>query len=276
MAADEDREQWLAGVPLCPTTADTYDRFVEPAIFGPWADLFVNWLGVGPGDVALDVGTGTGAVAVRMGPGIGEGGRVVAIDPKLEMLRRGARAATGSAICWVQADAQSLPFGSEQFDVVACQHVLPLVADRHAALREMRRVLRRGGRLGVAVWSPIDGNPASSALADVVERYVSNDLATWYRTGPFGYGSTDALAADLATAGFVDVEVVERKLSVTFRSVPLFARVYVDGDPFIEASAATRQDLLDELEASLASYGKRGPLTYPTTAYLARASREPS
>lgn len=273
MAADDDRERWLAGSPLCPTTADTYDRFVEPAIFGPWADLFVNWLGLGAGGVALDVGTGTGAVALRMKPRIGDDGRVVAIDAKREMLVRGARAAAGSAIGWVQADAQSMPFTSERFDVVVCQHVLPLVPDRHAALREMRRVLRRGGRLGVAVWSPIERNPASAALADVVERYVSTELATWYRTGPFGYGSIEVLAADLATTGFVGMEIVQQEMPVTFGSVPLFARVYVDGDPFIVAGATGRQRLLEELEARLAPYCDRGGLTYPTTAYLACAVR---
>ena len=275
MNAREDHEQFLAGSLLCPTNAETYDQFVEPAIFRPWADLFVSWLGVRAGEAVLDVGTGTGAVARRMEQGVGRGGRVVALDAKREMLIRGAAAAARSTVCWVQGDAQSMPLSSEQFDAVACQHVLPLVPDRHAALQEMRRVLRHGGRLGVAVWAPIERNPASAALADVVERHVSTELATWYRTGPFGYESAEALRADLAAGGFPGAEVVERQLPVTFDSVPLFARVYVDGDPFTETNAATRQQLLDELEASLAPYCDRGRLTYPTTAYLARATRAP-
>jgi hypothetical protein len=65
---------------------------------------------------------------------------------------------------------------------------------------------------------------------------------------------------------------VKREISVSFSSVPLFARVYIDGAPFIEASAAARQRLLDELETRLSPYCHQGRLTYPTTAYLARAT----
>jgi SAM-dependent methyltransferase len=165
-----------------------------------------------------------------------------------------------------------MPFAAEQFDVITCQHVLPLVPDRHAALREMRRVLRPGGALGVAVWAPIEENPASSALADVVERHVSTELATWYRTGPFGYGSVHSLRADLTAAGFDVAEVVTREMPVSFSSVPLFARVYVDGPPFLETSTAERQRLLDDLTVRLSPYRRQGRLTYPTTAYLARAT----
>ena len=60
-------------------------------------------------------------------------------------------------------------------------------------------------------------------------------------------------------------------MAVSFRSAALFPRVYVGGDPFTETSAATRQHLLDELEASPVPYCDRASLTYPTTAYLARA-----
>jgi SAM-dependent methyltransferase len=166
-----------------------------------------------------------------------------------------------------------VPFLDEQFDVVTCQHVLPLVPDRHTALREMRRVLRPEGTLGVAVWGPIEENPASAALADVIERHVSTELATWYRTGPFGYDSVHSLREDLTAAGFTGAEVVRREMTVSFRSIPLFARVYIDGAPFTEASIAARQRMLDELEARLSPYYHQGRLTYPTTAYLARTTR---
>jgi ubiquinone/menaquinone biosynthesis C-methylase UbiE len=272
VTAGGHRERWLAGLPLCPTTADTFDRFVEPAIFRPWADLFVSWLGVRRGDSVLDVGSGTGAVARRVERCVGGGGRVIALDAKREMLIRGARASARSIVCWVQADAQSMPFAAEQFDVIMCQHVLPLVPDRHAALREMRRVLRPEGALGVATWGAIEENPASAALADVIERHVSTELAARYRAGPFGYDSTHSLREDLTAAGLAGIDVVKREISVSFSSVPLFARVYIDGAPFIEASAAARQRLLDELETRLSPYCHQGRLTYPTTAYLARAT----
>src|SRR5206468_1099903 len=135
------------------------------------------------------------------------------------------------------------------------------------------RVLRPEGLFGVAAWAPIEENPASAALADVIERHVSAELATWYRTGPFGYDSVNSLRADLTAVGLAGVEVVKREMPVSFRSVPLFARVYIDGAPFIESSSTARQCLLDELEDRLSRYCHQGRLTYPTTAYLARATR---
>ena len=137
----------------------------------------------------------------------------------------------------------------------------------------MRRVLRPEGTLGVVAWASIEDNPASAALADVIDRHVDPELATWYRTAPFGCGSVQSLHVDLTEAGFVGVEIVKRELSVSFECVALFARVYIDGPQFADAGPTARQCLLDELEVKLSRYCQGGRLTYPTTAYQVRASR---
>jgi SAM-dependent methyltransferase len=270
VAAHDDRECWLNGVPFAQAIA--YSRFIEPAIFGPWADVFVDWAGVTRGDRVVDVGSGSGSVARRVEHFLGDRAEIVGIDYDPEMIAL-ARTPAPAGIRWVQADAQALPFGGEQFDLVVCHQALQFVPDRHAALNEMHRVLRRAGRVVLAVWAPIERSPASAALADAIERHISAELAARYRAGPFGYGSLDTLRADLAASGFADADVDERELLATFDSVPLFARVYGTGGLFVQAGADARRRMLDELEARLEPYSEHGRLSYPTTAYLAKAVR---
>jgi ubiquinone/menaquinone biosynthesis C-methylase UbiE len=93
---------------------------------------------------ALDVGTGTGIVARQAGCA-----PVAAVDPSVEMLQR-ARA-NGVGLVAV-ARAPGLPFRDATFDRVTAGFVLSHVPSYADALRDMTRVLRRGGRLGVTAW----------------------------------------------------------------------------------------------------------------------------
>jgi ubiquinone/menaquinone biosynthesis C-methylase UbiE len=98
-------------------------------------------------DRVLDVATGTGHTAFDFAPHVRE---VMAIDVTPEMLSEGGRLKDESRIVNVEfqlADAHDLPFEDESFDVVTCRRAAHHFTDIRRALREMRRVLRPGGRL---------------------------------------------------------------------------------------------------------------------------------
>jgi|GEM_PF-413695 len=127
--------------------------------------LLVEHLRLGADDRVLDVATGAGFTARALG----EIARsVVGLDLTLRMLQEARRIAPGGHIRWVTADACALPFGDGVFDVVTVRRAPHHFPDLAGALREMLRVLRPGGRIGIVDQVPPDG--AGHALMERLER----------------------------------------------------------------------------------------------------------
>ena len=104
-----------------------------------------------PGGIALDVGCGPGSVTASLAHAVGPDGLALGVDISEPMLARAVRAETGPQIGFLRADAQRLPLRAETVDAVVSIAVLQLIPDPTAALAEMARVLRPGGRLSVMV-----------------------------------------------------------------------------------------------------------------------------
>jgi ubiquinone/menaquinone biosynthesis C-methylase UbiE len=104
------------------------------------------------GERILEVGPGTGYYTLDLAEGVGDGGTVEIFDIQQEMLdhtmRRAGERGFGN-IRPTQGDAQSLPYEDDSFDAAVLVTVLGEVPDQDAALRELARVLRPGGRLVV-------------------------------------------------------------------------------------------------------------------------------
>jgi ubiquinone/menaquinone biosynthesis C-methylase UbiE len=109
--------------------------------------------GVQPGQRVLDVGCGTGYLARLLARAVGRDGLVVGVDPSPTMISYAKRETGEVANCRFKIGmAEALEFPDEHFDVVVSSLVIHHLPDdlRLPALREMRRVLRRGGALLVA------------------------------------------------------------------------------------------------------------------------------
>ena len=118
----------------------------------------VRRLAIGPGDVVLDVGCGTGNLAIQAAEA---GAAVTGLDIAPEMLAaaRSAGEAAGVEVRWIEGDAEDLPSVPGSVDVVMSSFGC-MFAPRHAvAARELARVLRPGGRMGLLTW-PIDSDVA--------------------------------------------------------------------------------------------------------------------
>lgn len=214
------------------TPAEAYEQFLVPAIFEPWARAVLRAHPPAPGRRVLDVACGTGIGARLAASIVGRTGLVAGLDADHGMLSI-ARAIRPSfedaSIEWHLASALQMPFRDHEFDYVLCLEGLQFFADRPAGLREMRRVLRPGGRFVASVWGTVEQNPGYHAIAEGLRRFVSVDAA---RLPAFTLADADTLRALGSGAGFTEVSVNVESLTLAVPS----AREFVD---WVAAGAPT-------------------------------------
>ena len=114
---------------------------------------FLRWVPVRTGDRVLEVGCGTGVVVRDLAALVGRRGAVTAVDTSATLLARARSLSRGGAaggrIAFRRADGQRLPFGDRRFDVVLAITVILHVEDPLRVVKEMTRVARPGGRVGL-------------------------------------------------------------------------------------------------------------------------------
>lgn len=139
-------------------------------------------LGARPGERILEVGPGTGHALAALARSTGPAGQVTGVDLSTRMLgrarRRAARAGCASRVALIQGDAHQLPLAAGVYDAVFMSFVLELI-DTPAIpplLRECRRVLRPGGRLGVVSLQLTKPPPVMARLYLAVRRYLPSVL----------------------------------------------------------------------------------------------------
>jgi demethylmenaquinone methyltransferase / 2-methoxy-6-polyprenyl-1,4-benzoquinol methylase len=122
-----------------------------------WKRFTIAQTGLKSGQSALDVAAGSGDLALGLARRVGAPGRVVVTDINWSMLERGRDrlldAGIAGNVAFVQADAEALPFASQKFHCVTIGFGLRNVTDKPAALAQMYRVLKPGGRLLVLEFS---------------------------------------------------------------------------------------------------------------------------
>jgi demethylmenaquinone methyltransferase/2-methoxy-6-polyprenyl-1,4-benzoquinol methylase len=173
-----------------------------------WRALTREALRLRPGERVLDLAAGTAVSTVELAR---SGAWCVAADFSLGMLRAGA----ARAVPKVAADALALPFADAAFDAVTISFGLRNVADPDAALAELARVTRPGGRLVVCEFSTPTWTPFRTAYQDVALRYVLPAIARVVSSNPEAYvylaesirawPDQRALAARIGAAGWADV-----------------------------------------------------------------------
>jgi ubiquinone/menaquinone biosynthesis C-methylase UbiE len=159
-----------------------------------------------PGMRVLDVACGTGAPALQVARRVAPGGHVTATDLSpgpLQIAAQRARDRNLTNICFEVADVHRLQFPDETFDLVTSRLGVMFFADLPCALREIRRVLKPGGRVAVLSWGPME-QPYFQATGMIIMRHLGGDLPTAAKQ-VFKFGERGTLAAAFAAAGFRDV-----------------------------------------------------------------------
>ena len=155
---DAHRATWAAG---------DYASVAELIDEAPPRDLLAR-IGLTPGQEVLDVATGTGNIALRTAAA---GAQVVGLDLTPELLETARRRAEAQAVAvdWVEGDAEDLPFEDESFDRVLSAFGVQFAPRHEIVARELARVCRPGGRIGLLNWTP--GSQIGDLLK-IIGRYM--------------------------------------------------------------------------------------------------------
>lgn len=197
-------------------------------------------LGAKAGDAILDVGCGPGFYIAELLEETGSTGRVVGVDSSPQMLALAARRVQGHGNTeFRQAEATALPVGDNSFDRVLCVQVLEYVTGVSAALTEMHRAVRPGGR--VVIWD-VDWSTVSWHSADPAR--MASVLAAW--DGHLVHPTLPrTLAARLRVAGFTEVAFEAHVFATTQLSPETYGGAII---PVLSDYVAGRPDEVDPVE----------------------------
>ncbi len=213
-----DPKQWTREAEATwSEAAERYDA-LSSRLFGPTADAFVEFAGLGKGWKVLELACGPGLASRAAAKRLGEKGSVLATDLAPGMIAR-AKAAPpvkrGAPIEWRVMDAQALDLPDASFDAAFSQLGLMLFADPDAALREMARVVEPGGPVSCLVQGRADRMELTALLLMTMIQKAPELKAPEGAPTLFAFGKEGVIEGAFAKAGLT--EIVVRRLAGTYR-----------------------------------------------------------
>lgn len=256
-----------------------YEEILVPRVFNPFADVLLDAVGVAAGLDVLDVACGPGTVSRRAAERVGPSGRVTGCDQSPAMLEVAAAKPTlqdAAPITYRCCSADALDVPDDAFDLAFCQQGLQFFPDRVAALTEIRRALKPGGRAGVAVWCPLEESPAFDAMARGLDEVLGKEVGDAYRGGPFGLTDPEELTGLFADAGFTDVRIARHAVAVEFEGGPaqLASSLAVAsiGPQVAALDPGGKAALVDAIAAALGPYLVDGSARSETASHIVVAA----
>lgn len=253
--------------------AEAYEAKFVPAIFAQWAPPMLDAAAVGPGQTVLDVACGTGVLARSAAERVGPTGRVVGLDLNEGMLTVARR--LRADIEWRQGDAADMPFADDTFDAVLCQSALMFFPDATQALREMGRVARPCGVVGVQVYRSLDDQPAYGPWVEIVARHAGPEAFSLLSTY-WVHGDLDVLRERFETAGLSVVDIRAVNGIARWDSIDEMVQVEIESTPLVDRiSDEAYRRIREESRALLKQYETGSGATPPIAAHIITAQPAP-
>ena len=188
------------------------DYFDAPALsfWNRFGQQTIDRLSLRSGDRVLDVCCGTGASAIPAAVCVGSTGHVLGIDlaeSLLKIARNKSQQQGLENIEFRYGDFESLGFPNESVDAIVCVFGIFFVPDMHAAIRELWRMLRPGGKLAITSWGENVFEPANQIFWNEIEAErpdLVKEFTPWDRIS-----DSNSLQAQLETGGATQVDVFE-------------------------------------------------------------------
>ena len=222
-----------------------------------WAAPVAQWLlealNPQPGQRVLELAAGLGDTGMLAAELVAPGGSVVISDQAEAMLDGARERAAELGLSNVEfrvLNAEWIDEPVASFDALICRWGLMLMTDYGAALGEMRRVLRSGGRLALTVWDSVDANPwASVPMQELRERGLVGQSGG---PGPFALGDRDRLHDLLEAGGFEVLEIDTVDVTRSHASFEDFWESQLDMSPtYHDVVLSLPQEEIEQVRASL-------------------------
>ncbi|HTE90155.1 MAG TPA: class I SAM-dependent methyltransferase [Terriglobales bacterium] len=277
-SAQDSKPQWGSSYRLVATEKW---KVKSAAMGAAVTQALIDYASPQAGMQVLDLASGTGEPAISLASHVGSEGRVTALDLSAELLqiaeqRARQRGLDNFSTC--QADAQSLPFPDQSFDLVTCRFGVMFFADCNEALREVHRVLRPGGRACFVAWGPFD-QPYWSNTMGVVMKHVGGPAILPGDPDPFKFAQPGSLSAALRRAGYAAIEENTETLPWIWpgseEEVWEYQKaVAVPFRPLLDRVPPEKWDTVNrEVHAALGRYTEDGSVKFGAAVVLASGTR---
>ncbi len=218
------------------------DEQARARVHGMWAAVAASWgehaayvetraaevttrmlelAGLRAGARVLELACGPGGMGLAAADRVLPGGEIVLSDvvPEMAAIARARAVALGLRNVSTRVlDIEEIDEPAASYDVVLCREGLMFAVEPARAAREIRRVLRPGGRLAVAVWGPRARNPWLGIVFDEASAQLGRPVPPAGVPNPFSLDEADRLAATLREGGLADVVVGELSTPVRLGS----------------------------------------------------------
>ena len=189
---------------------------LQDILLAPISQILIDSAAANSGERIIDVGCGCGSTSIALAQAVAPSGFVLGIDISAPMLARARQLAPKTLpVDFVLADATVHPFDPASFDLLVSRFGVMFFAEPALSFANLRRALKPTGRLAFVCWREPRENPMLMTPLQAAYKHVPKLPQPGPEDpGPFSFASEERVRRILREAGFVDVAIVPRNLSL--------------------------------------------------------------
>lgn len=222
----------------------------------PAHDSLFDMAAIQQGQKIVDIACGTGLISFKAAAATGNNGFVLGNDISDKMIEIAIQLAKENNISnskFERMDAEELKINDDEFDVALCALGLMYVPNPGTAVKEMYRVLKKGGTAVAAVWGK-RSNCGWADIFEIVDKRVSSEVCPMF----FNLGNDLVLEKNFELAGFTDVKINKIQTTLEYDSDETACAAAFEGGPvalaYFKFPETVQKEVRDEYLASIEKY----------------------